>query len=130
MADKFHILVAKLLFLRKRGHPDIEITIAFLCTRVKKSNFEDYKKLGRAIQYLRGSIDIVLTLESNNTHIIKWWVDASFACHNDEKSHTGGIMTLSKWAMYATSTQQKLNTLSSTEAELVAVDDVMPQILF
>jgi hypothetical protein len=32
--------------------------------------------------------------------------------------------------MYATSTRQKLNTKSSTESELVAVDDVMPQILW
>jgi hypothetical protein len=38
----------------------------------------------------------VLTLESNNTHIIKWWVDASSACHHDMKSHIGGIMHLGK----------------------------------
>jgi hypothetical protein len=67
--------------------------------RVQQPNFEDYKKLGRVIPYLRGSIDIVLTLESNNTHIIKCWVDASFACRNDTKSHTRGIMTLGKGAV-------------------------------
>jgi hypothetical protein len=70
-----------------------------------------------------------LTLEGDNTSIIKWWVDASFAVHPDMKSHTGGDMSLGKGAVYGTSTRQKLNTKSSTEAELVGVNDGMPQIL-
>jgi hypothetical protein len=32
--------------------------------------------------------------------------------------------------MYATSTHQKVNTKSLTEAELVAVDDIVPQVLW
>ena len=130
MADKFHTMVAKLLFLCKRARPDIQLAVAFLCTRVKRPDTDDYKKLKRVIKYLRGTLDIVLTLESNNLHVIKWWVDASFACHNDMRSHTGGIMTMGKGAAYATSIRQKLNTKSSTEGELVAVNDVMGQILW
>jgi hypothetical protein len=40
------------------------------------------------------------------------------------------MMTLGKGATYGASTKQKLNTKSSTEAELVGVNDVMPQILW
>ena len=43
------------------------------------------------------------------------------------KSHTGGAMTLGKGMIYAMSTCQKINTRSSTEGELVGVNDVMPQ---
>jgi hypothetical protein len=50
--------------------------------------------------------------------------------HPDMKSHTGATMSLGKEAVYSRSTRQKLNTKSSTEAELVGVDDVMPQILW
>jgi hypothetical protein len=46
------------------------------------------------------------------------------------KSHMGGMMSLGKGAAYGTSTREKLNTKSSTEAELVGVNDVMPQILW
>jgi hypothetical protein len=46
------------------------------------------------------------------------------------KSHTGATMTLGKGSVYSASTRQKLNTRSSTEAELVGVDDLMPQILW
>ena len=58
------------------------------------------------------------------------WVDASFAVHDDMQSHTGGVMILRKGAVYGRSIWQKLNTRSSTESELVAVDEVMPQILW
>jgi hypothetical protein len=39
-------------------------------------------------------------------------------------------MSMGKGSVYSTSTRQKLNTKSSTEAELVGVDDVMPMILW
>jgi hypothetical protein len=39
-------------------------------------------------------------------------------------------MSMGKGCAYATSQRQKLNTKSSTEAELVGVDDVMPQVLW
>jgi hypothetical protein len=73
---------------------------------------------------------LALTLEGDGACIVKWWVDASFAVHTDMKSHTGGTLSLGKGSVYSASTQQKLNTKSSTEAELVGVDDVMLLILW
>ena len=46
------------------------------------------------------------------------------------RSHTGAMLSLGKGAIYSTSTKQKLNTKSSTEAEFVGIDDIMPQILW
>jgi hypothetical protein len=46
------------------------------------------------------------------------------------KSHTGGMLLLGKGTVYGASTKQKLNTKSSTEAELVGVNDIMPQVLW
>ena len=91
---------------------------------------DDYKKLSRVVCYLRGTKLLPLTLEANDLQIIQWWVDASFAVHRDMRSHTGGTMSLGKGAIYSTSVRQKLNTKSSTEAELVGVDDLMPMILW
>ena len=42
------------------------------------------------------------------------------------KSHTGGVMSFGTGALIAMSTKQKLNTTSSTEAELVGVGESMP----
>jgi hypothetical protein len=71
-----------------------------------------------------------LTFEGGDARIVKWRIDASFAVHPDMKSHTGGMLSLGKGSIYSTSTRQKLNTKSSTEAELVGVNDVMHLILW
>ena len=57
-------------------------------------------------------------------------VNSSYTIHLDMKSHTGEFMKLVKGATYMASSKQKLNTKSSTEAELIAVDDVMGQTLW
>jgi hypothetical protein len=129
-ATMFHHNVAKLLFVCKRARPDTQTAVAFLSTRVKGPDVDDYKKLTRVMRYIRGTINMPLTLEADNMSVIKWWVDASYAVHPDMKSHTGGTMSLGKGTVYNTSTRQKLNTKSSTESELVGVNDVMPQILW
>ena len=69
-------------------------------------------------------------LEADAMHLVNWWVDASFAVHHDLKSHMGATMSLGKGVVYSTSVKQKLNTKSSTQAKLVGVDGVMPQIIW
>jgi hypothetical protein len=71
-----------------------------------------------------------LRLSANNLNIIKWWVDASYGVHHDMRSHAGGTVSLGTGAACSTSKKQKLNTKSSTEAELVGIDDVLPQALW
>jgi hypothetical protein len=129
-SEMFHHNTAKLLFLCKRARPDIQTAVAFLCTRVKGPDADDYKKLTRVMKYLRGTISIPLTLEANGSNIVKWWIDASYGVHPDMRSHTGGVLSLGKGAIYATSTRQKVATKSSTEAELVGVSDVLSQVIW
>lgn len=54
------------------------------------------------------------------------WVDASYAVHPNMRSHTGGGMSMGTGVLHAKSSKQKLNTKSSTEAELVGVSDYVP----
>jgi hypothetical protein len=62
--------------------------------------------------------------------VMLWSVDASFAVHNDYRSHTGATLTLGKGALISSSMKQKLNTKSSTEAELVGVDDSLNMVMW
>ena len=48
-SEIFHSIVAELLFITKRARPDIEPTVAFLCTRVTKSNVHDWKKVVQVV---------------------------------------------------------------------------------
>jgi hypothetical protein len=69
-------------------------------------------------------------MSADDTHMIKWHVDATFAIHKDMKSHTGAIMTLGSGTICSISMKQKDNTQSSTKAELVGFDDIISKILW
>ena len=101
-----------------------------LCTRVKDPNEDDRSKLKRLLKYLNGTRDDVLILSTDDLRILKWWIDTSFAVHPDFKSHTGGCLTMGCGAAVSLSRKQKLNTRSSTEAEVVGVDDVLTLMLW
>jgi len=128
--EEFHTFVAKGLFLCKRARPDTHPTIAVLCTRVHQPNQADWRKLVRYMKYLNGTRDLVLTLSVDSLTTVNWYVDASFAVHPDFKSHTGAVMTYGTGAVQSLSRKQRLNTRSSTEAELVGVDDAINHILW
>ena len=84
----------------------------------------------RMMKYLNGTKDKVLTLGADNLRIIKCLIEASFGVHPDFKSHTGAVRTMGKGAIQSISRKQKLNTRSSTESELVGVDDVCTMVLW
>jgi len=71
-----------------------------------------------------------MALEIKNSEIITWYVDAAFAVHSDMKSHTGATMTLENGFVASYSLKQKVNSRSSTEAELIGIDDVVTKILW
>ena len=129
-ADKFHHFVAKLLYLAKQTQPDILLAVAFLCTRVKAPDQDDCKKLGRCLSYVQGTKTLCLTLEAKDMSMIHWWIDASFAVHDDYKSHTGACLSFGRGCPVNISSKQKINTRSSTEAELVAINDAMALVLW
>ena len=129
-AKVFHRFVAKLLYASKRSHPDIATAVAFLCTRVQQPSNDDWNKLLWCIRYLNQTTEMVLTLTADRVPVIKWWVDASYAVHHDLRSHTGATFTLGGGSIYSCFRKQKLNTRSSTEAELVGVDDILSHILW
>jgi len=129
-AERFHTVTAQGLFLCKRGRPDISPAIAYLTTRVRSPNEDDWEKLMRMIQYLKHTKNDRLTLESDESMVVNWHVDASFAVHPDMRSHTGISVTFGKGFPINISRKQSINTRSSTEAELVAADDAMGPILW
>ena len=130
LAEDFHTIVAKGLFACKRARPDIHMAIAFLCTRVKHPTMEDWEKLIRLLKYINWSQKDKLILGAQDLSVVKWYVDVSFAVHADYRSHTGAVMTFGHGAVQTICRKQKLNTRSSTEAELVGADDAATMILW
>jgi hypothetical protein len=77
------------------------------------------------MEHLRGDRDRPLILGADNEGMLMWYVYASFAVHPNMHGHTSGGMTMGRGSLISVSTKQKLNTKSSTESELVGIDDMM-----
>jgi hypothetical protein len=88
-AELYHKVVAKLLYVSHRGRPDIQLAIAFMCTRVSCSTDQDWGKLKRLMQYLNRTMNEVLTIGADSLEKLMTWVDAAYGVHQDMKSHTG-----------------------------------------
>ena len=129
-AKYFHRIVAMMLYVTKRARPDTALSIAFLTTRVREPDEDDWRKLGHLIYYLQRTLELPLILGAKKTGVLHWYVDASFATHHDMRGHTGGVLTMGTGCPTVQSTKAKCNTRSSTISELVAVDEMMAQILW
>ena len=90
-ARAFHHTTAQLLFL-SRVRRDIQTTVAFLTTRVKKPDEDDWGKWKRVLGYLRSTRFLKLTLFAELLTNIVWYVDASHQLHDDCKGHTGPLL--------------------------------------
>ena len=120
-----------MLFLSKQARPDIQTGIAFLSTRVRDPNKDDWKKLRKVIQYLFGTLKTVqLHLNVNNMNVVHWWVDSSYGIHRDLKGQTGASISIGKGCVTNMLKKKKVNTTSSTISELVGVHKSTPQVLW
>ena len=81
------------------------------------------------MKYIQRIIGLPLILSIDKSGNIKCYVDASFVVHKDMRSHTGGFMTMVTVGAYMQSRKQKLNTKSSTEAEIFGLYDVLTQVI-
>jgi hypothetical protein len=128
--DSYHSTVARLLYLAKRTRPDILLAVSFLCSRVQAPTEEDVKKMMRVLRYINGTHQLGLRLIYDRTATVQAYIDASYGTHSDYRSHTGMIISVGAGAIDVRSTKQKINTKSSTEAELVALSDMCTKVIW
>ena len=128
--DTFHSVVAKLLWIAKRGRPDLELSISFLCTRVATPNIDDWQKLERVLTYLSCTKDERRIIGINNISVMNTYIDASYAVHPNMRGHTGGAISFGHGIVHSKASKQKINVKSSTECELVGLSEYVPYSLW
>jgi hypothetical protein len=82
------------------------------------------------VAILRYTKEDIVRLCMEDDCIVKWYLDASFGVHEVMKTHRGSIMTLEKGVVQAISMKQRIDTISSTEAELVLFNDIVSNVLW
>ena len=115
-ANFFHSMTKRLLFDSKRVWLDIQVVVAYLCTRVLEPTKDNYLKLARFIRYLHATVYLPLTIRWDDSGTLLWSIDASFVVPNDMRSHTGAMLTFGRGAVFSLSNKQKVNSMSSTVA--------------
>ncbi len=109
-ATAFHNLVAKTLYVSKHARTDVSTALAFLTTRVRAPDVDDWRKLSHLMEYPRVDRLRPLIVSADGSGVWMWYVDASFVVHPNMHSHTGGVFTMGRGFPINSSTKQKLNT--------------------
>jgi len=117
-------LLGSLMYL-VRTRADIAYAVNRMSMRSQCSTNKDMNALMKILAYLYGTreLGIVLLPGDGNELILEAWCDASYATHEDGKSHSGYGFTFvgSRSGLFYSRSQKQPNTaLSSTEAELYA----------
>jgi hypothetical protein len=128
-AMAFHPAMAQLQFLSARAHQDIQPATAFLTTQVRLPDKDDWGKVKRVLGYLKDTLHMPLILLADLLMLSQWWVVA-YAMHDDCRGHMGVGMSFGQGMALSYSWKHKINTKSSTEAEIVGVDDSLGYILW
>jgi len=89
---------------------------------------DDWKKMKRVLGYLKETIDFELMISCEELKNLAWYIDGSYAVYNDMKGQSGSLLMIGKNAVLSQSNKQKVNTRSSMETELNAVDDSLPTV--
>jgi hypothetical protein len=103
----FHSAVYLAQFIAIRTRPDCLLTVNFLSTRCTKATQDDWKKLLRLIQYLKGTKEMGLKLSLSQD----------------------GKVILSSY-IYAALGAQKLNAKSAHETEIITLSDYINKIVW
>jgi len=134
MARAFHRTVAQLLFVSYRPRRDVQTPVSFLTSRAKKPDQDDWGKLKRVLKYMKCTRTLKLWISIKDLTVLKWYIDGSHNVHPDCRGHAGAALFLGdgepSGAASSYSQKVKGNTRSSTETELYAMDQFMPQVLW
>ena len=82
-AMAFHCTAAQLLFLSARAWREIQPATAFLTTRVRLPDKDDWGKVKGVLSNLKGTLHMHLILLVNLLTLSRWWVDAAYTVHDD-----------------------------------------------
>ncbi len=72
-----------MLFVSVRARRGIQTAVAFLTTRVKRPDKDDWGKLKRVLKYLNGTKYLKLKLNLDDLGLLKWYVDGLHNVHWD-----------------------------------------------
>ena len=110
-----------LFYVAKRTRAEILFPVSYLATFSSKPEQSHYDKGIIVFRYLFRTINYRLVHGCKGRSRLNAFIDASYAIHNDAKSHTGGLIFDDRNLIDASSTKHQHMNKSSTDAEVSGV---------
>lgn len=130
---EYQCLTGSLLYISVNSRPDIAASVAILARKTSNPTQEDWNELKRVAKYLKGTADMYLQLccESEVPNVLYGYADANWAeCRTDRKSNSGYVFLLNGCAVSWGCKKQTVVSLSTTEAEFVALSDTAKEVVW
>jgi hypothetical protein len=120
---EFQSLVMSLLYIGRFTRHDILLPVTVLATRSSNPRESDMSHAMRVVRYLAGTQDVGPTFDGNLPMVPNIFADASHCLHFTGHGHGGIIITLGSAPVHCMSYKLKLVTRSSSESELVVLEE-------
>jgi hypothetical protein len=129
----FQEKVGNILYLASHSRPDLIYSTTQLSRRSNKATTKDMAAADRLLRYIASTSSLGLTFCSHgDTSSLFAYVDSSYDCYSDSKSHSGISLHLGRHsaAFLYMSKKQTIIADSSTVAEFVATHSACQKILW
>ena len=136
LQERFRSGIGMLLYLVKHSRPDISNSVRELSKRLDGANVAQYKEMLRVIKFVLASKDYGLYIHPTSQNLNEMWKiramsDSEFGGDPDTRISVGGwIIFFNDVPVLWCSRAMRSVTLSSTEAEYVAMSEVVKDIIF
>jgi hypothetical protein len=119
------------MYLAVKTRPDVLLDIVVLASRLENPSIEDVNILKRVLVYLYQTKDDGMIFKDGDWEFLAY-IDASFNCYENGRGHSGILMFLDKVsaAILAKSLKQKTVSTSSTQSELICLNEAVLHIMW
>jgi hypothetical protein len=130
--SQYRSIVGSLMYLMVGTRPDIGYAVSTLSRHLSNPSALHLSAAKRVVRYLLGTIDhSIVYRTSDEPYKIEAFVDADWAgCKLTRRSQSGGVVLAAGGPIHWFSAKQPLVTLSSAEAELTALTNIVKDVLW
>jgi hypothetical protein len=127
----YRALIGELLYISVCTRPDISYAVNTLAKHLDRATDQHWELALHVLLYLKGTMLYGLPLGGKGAGTINAYVDADFANdQTDFRSVSGYLVFAGKSLISWSSKKQRTVTLSSTEAEFIALTDVTREVMW
>jgi hypothetical protein len=123
-------IIMSLMYIGRLTRPDILMPVSYLATKSSNPSAQDYSKALRVVKYLAGTPTKGLKYTKGRDMKAEIHADSSHAIHITGHGHGGIVITLGKCLISCRSFKLKSITRSSSESELVTLDDAVTYVIW